>query len=596
MDKRNDYTDSPLMPGIVPSDQLSPGPPVSLTQNPSEIQPHPWQGDASPQQAVTPRRPNTLIRFKDPAQARRRPDHDRYRQLADTYPPLNPPPPVLSLQGHHNAPATSLDSSQTINPSAHNHANHLQSTPAVQASMPSFQTPTLNTVDYTPDGKQGWPAPQGELLPQQQPPQALSHYPHDPISGGASYVAPSATNTWNPPTNQYNPLNAANSAIGYGAPPNVPLPVRQPTLSPMPQPSSYNGTPSLTMPPPTFSDTYGYGYLPDRPMTSVAATGPGVSLISHGGLMQTHQVKSVPVFTGNAESKMLIDDWIRDMQYLLEAIELPTHLRFATVVRHLSGEARKLVLNLPLHEQTPAKAFEELRAEYGDTRGTQDPLADFYECSQRPGESACSFAIALEATLRAVEESQRGGRPFPDRDSKLTRQFLRGLTDEAVYARISPMKPSLLSFRELQAELRDLARENKRFQPHNKSKKTYEQVHVTSDCSPNIRAERTKHVSELAELTEIVKKLALSQEEQMTKLSHLEAQIKAPTPVPPPRPQLLSNPTQNVGVTCYRCGKSGHIARVCRAVFPNPNPTWTQQPAQPMAPADGNPPQPTLNH
>lgn len=95
----------------------------------------------------------------------------------------------------------------------------------------------------------------------------------------------------------------------------------------------------------------------------------------------------------------------------------------------------------------------ELRPEYGDTQGSLNTLADFYEHGQHPGESACSYAIVLDATLQTMEESQRGGRPFPDRDNKHTWQFLRGLSDEEVYTRITPMKPRLLSFRELQVEL-----------------------------------------------------------------------------------------------------------------------------------------------
>lgn len=79
------------------------------------------------------------------------------------------------------------------------------------------------------------------------------------------------------------------------------------------------------------------------------------------------------MFTGNQDYKTLVGDWVRDMQYLLEVIELPPHLRFSTVVHHLGGEARKLVLNQPPYEQTPEKAFEELRAsEYSDTRGSLD--------------------------------------------------------------------------------------------------------------------------------------------------------------------------------------------------------------------------------
>lgn len=36
-----------------------------------------------------------------------------------------------------------------------------------------------------------------------------------------------------------------------------------------------------------------------------------------------------------------------------------------------------------------------------------DPLADFCERCQKPGESACSYAIALEVTLWAVKAKKR---------------------------------------------------------------------------------------------------------------------------------------------------------------------------------------------
>lgn len=309
-------------------------------------------------------------------------------------------------------------------------------------------------------------------------------------------------------------------------------------------------------------------------------------MTAYGGFMQTHQVKNVQVFTGNPDCKILVEDWIRDMQYLLEAIELPMHLRFSTVVRHLGGEARNLVLNLPPHDQTPEKALEELRAEYSDTRGSLDPLADFYERSQYSGESACSYAIALEAKLRTVEEKQRGGKPFLDRDSKLTRQFMRGLSDEEVYARIAPMAPRLLSFRELQAELRSLTRETKKFQTRSTAKKTYAQVHVTSGGGGNTKIDRPKPTSELSELTEMVKKLALAQEEQLAKLSQLELRVTSPRLSSPVAVQpAKGRASQNPSFVCYRCGEPGHTARVCRAVLPDPSLAEAQQP---RVPADGH--------
>lgn len=299
--------------------------------------------------------------------------------------------------------------------------------------------------------------------------------------------------------------------------------------------------------------------------------------------MQTHQVKNVQVFTGNPDCKILVEDWIRDMQYLLEAIELPMHLRFSTVVRHLGGEARNLILNLPPHDQTPEKALEELRAEYSDTQGSLDPLADFYERSQYSGESACSHAIALEAKLRTVEEKQRGGKPFLDCDSKLTRQFMRGLSDEELYTRIAPMAPRLLSFRELQAELRSLTRETRKFQTWSTAKKMYAQVHVTSGGGGNTQIDRSKHTSEISELTEMVKKLALIQEEQMAKLSQLELRMTSPPLSSPIAVQPAKGKArQSPSFVCYRCGEPGHTATVCRAVLPDPSLAEAQQPKVPV--------------
>lgn len=125
----------------------------------------------------------------------------------------------------------------------------------------------------------------------------------------------------------------------------------------------------ISRPPPAAMASNAYHLDPQLEGSGRTTVSPRFPQAIYGGFLQTHQVKNVQVFTGNADSKMLVEDWIRDMQYLLDAIDLPVHLRFSTVVRHLSGEARKLVLNLLPSDQTPEKAFNKLRAEYGDTQG-----------------------------------------------------------------------------------------------------------------------------------------------------------------------------------------------------------------------------------
>ncbi|KAF7645580.1 hypothetical protein LDENG_00201740 [Lucifuga dentata] len=99
------------------------------------------------------------------------------------------------------------------------------------------------------------------------------------------------------------------------------------------------------------------------------------------------------------------------------------------------------------------------------------------------------------------------------------------------------MKPRLLSFRELQTELRDLARESKRFQTPHKENKMYAQVHVAEEN--NEKGEREKQKVEMSELTKMVKRLAHNQEEQMSKLSQLEAKFATSLDCEPTRHETI---------------------------------------------------------
>ncbi len=189
-------------------------------------------------------------------------------------------------------------------------------------------------------------------------------------------------------------------------------------------------------------------------------------------------------------------------------------------------------------------------------------------------ESVCSYAIALEATLRSVEEAQYGGQPFLVRDSKLTHQFMRGLSDEEVYHRLTPMKLRLLSFRELQAELRNLARETKKCQSQPKAKKTYAQAQFTAasvnQSGENSRTDKANKLnSDLSELTAMVKKLMSSQEDQINRLIQLESRVGVSprTVLPQPQRSQGSSDTEVRDVVCYHCGKPRHIAHLCRTLM-----------------------------
>ncbi len=62
----------------------------------------------------------------------------------------------------------------------------------------------------------------------------------------------------------------------------------------------------------------------------------------------------------------------------------------------------------------------------------------------------------------------------------------------------------------------------------------------------------------------------------MAKLSQLEMRIASPA---------KGKASQSLSVVCYQCGEPGHIARVCRAVLPDPR---LAEVLQPKTSADGH--------
>ncbi|XP_072178233.1 uncharacterized protein [Diadema setosum] len=135
--------------------------------------------------------------------------------------------------------------------------------------------------------------------------------------------------------------------------------------------------------------------------------------------------------------------------------------------RHTGGRARDLILNLELRgdeEMTPALAFRELLDEYGDRDWTTSPMASFYARTQQASETPSEYAVALEAKLRV--ERDKGDQAVmvekTVRDAMLTAQFMFGLMDQKVRARLAPMRPREITFRELRRELHVIAKSEER--------------------------------------------------------------------------------------------------------------------------------------
>ncbi len=284
-------------------------------------------------------------------------------------------------------------------------------------------------------------------------------------------------------------------------------------------------------------------------------------------LMPSHQVKRVPIYTGCEGSTIEIEDWVRDTRYLIETTAIPTEMQFSTIVRYLGGAARKLVLNLPPDQQTINFAFAELKAQFGDSLMSGDPLAEFYERVRLQKESPGIYAVELEATLRTVEERMNKTQPWPNRNKMLTQQFMRGVRNEKITNRLAPMKPREMSFRELQIELRQIERENrmgstmttdttKALSQPQYARPTYQSAPPKQTKAPATQeAQRTPLNSSN---DEVLQNLILTVQKLTQKVDQMSTM---PIQYQHRRQEYQASNRQ---ITCHKCGQDGHIARGCR--------------------------------
>ena len=318
-------------------------------------------------------------------------------------------------------------------------------------------------------------------------------------------------------------------------------------------------------------------------------------------MVTTHQVKGVQTFTGKDKHSLRLEDWIRDVRFLLQSKgTLPGTLQFQEVVRYTGGRARDVLLNLdsrtPIGVDAEA-AFIELLEEFGEDKTALSPVAKFYSRVQRENETPMDYAIALESTLREVDEARRrrGQTSAEDegRDRMLSTQFMAGLRDFRFRQRLAPMQPRFMAFRDIRRELHVIAEEEKRTAELRRQQSPFISMSEVAQSLPQVKskggvatrpAPPVKEVAtqprsgsddqafpglhqllnqQLDEMKVMYHKqmdalgqVAEEQRHQGQRLAHLEAAVFRPQVTGPPRPRALYT-------GCFRCGNKSHLARNC---------------------------------
>ena len=343
-------------------------------------------------------------------------------------------------------------------------------------------------------------------------------------------------------------------------------------------------------------------------------------------MVTTHQLKGVPSFSGR-DKNIRVEDWIRDMKYILEAKGLTTDdMQFHEVVRNTSGRARDVVLNLESRRPkavTAEMAFRELLEEFGEDSLVTSPMTRFYSREQKLGETASEYAVALEALLRRIEE--RGRRQgynslFGDsRDVLLTTQFMAGLRDGRTKQRLAPMQPRTMAYKDLRKELRVIAEEQQRTDERMRQQTRIDDdlpfysMSEAANSKPNpgpkapkskepapgqggklatdsdLQALVTKQIEEIQamrlEQREAIQLVRRDQSQTNYRLAQLEEAVFAPAVQPRQYDPRQKWPRFS---GCYTCGSKQHLARNCPG---QQQPTGPQSPQMKTTPPQTSPPQ-----
>ena len=293
----------------------------------------------------------------------------------------------------------------------------------------------------------------------------------------------------------------------------------------------------------------------------------------------SYQLKNIPIFTGRDKQGPRIEDWVRDMRYLLrvKGPAAPSVL-FQEVVRHTGGRARDLVLNLEgrfAGVPSAEEVFKELMEEYGELDLTVSPMAAFYARLQMPNETTTDYAIALEALLRrAVTYGAKYDEN--EHDAVLCTQFMHGLRDKGVRSRLAPMRPRHMTFKELRRELHIIQEENRKLRECDRpivceqyEAKAKKKEDNTNDLLDSLRNQLAQIQLAQKQQMETINHLLDGQAHLGNRLGSVESNM-GPVQGGPPRRQ---GPPR-----CYNCGQLGHMIRGC------PNRSTPQAPQAPQAP------------
>lgn len=295
---------------------------------------------------------------------------------------------------------------------------------------------------------------------------------------------------------------------------------------------------------------------------STSVNAPPVSVPTQ--FLYVPRERKCPKFSGKMSVDLItVEKWIEEARRCITVRHMSQSEQILFLYDHVEGGARaELDFHCSTDKDTPEKCFAILRENYSCSKSYVTAQLQFFQRSQKEGESLREFSHALKSLMDIVNQKTPGG--VPNSDQILRDQFVEQVQDEMLRRELKRQisQDQAMSFTVLRGIAIKWAEEGRnisKLRPRAFSCTLHSDLGDTTVAETN--AMSVQPSTELKELKECLLK-------QQAQLDAIMKHIGLPkTPQIPLRQEKEAKPYRfepNGKPICIRCNKAGHIARFCR--------------------------------
>ena len=270
-------------------------------------------------------------------------------------------------------------------------------------------------------------------------------------------------------------------------------------------------------------------------------------------------------FTGKMSVDLLtVEQWVEEVRRCLVVRHMSIAEQLLFITDHLDGGAKSEINFHPsANRDTPEKIFAILTENYSCSQSYVSAQLQFFQRTQREGESLRDFSHALKSLMDAIIRKTPSG--ISNADMLLRDQFIEHVLDDMLRRElkqrvIQETTTTFVELRSIALRWAEASRQGARVKPRAYSCDSHSQVVDSFEVSTNAVTARPS--DEIAEIKECLRK---QQTQLDTIMKHVTAQ-----PAPPTQSDAVPNSAKRFRFQadgkpiCHRCNRPGHIARFCR--------------------------------